>query len=100
MSWSAECEIKKGTEPVDIVHQIQTAEVSGNEDCLTERLAASNAAKLAALTVLISDGSTGMGSVREHGYSVRMNGHVNPNHEPRDGWANDFINISINQTSD
>lgn len=33
-------------------------------------------------------------------YSVTITGHANHNHEPREGWANDFININIQQVSE
>lgn len=30
-------------------------------------------------------------------FYVTMNGHANPNHEPRKGWANDAVAIRIDQ---
>lgn len=41
---------------------------------------------------LVNSGTVGMGDVFVH-----LVGHVNPNHKPVDGWANDMIIVSVTQ---
>lgn len=38
-----------------------------------------------------------LGDPDKYRFNVSLVGHANPNHEPRDGWANDSISISISQ---
>lgn len=52
-----------------------------------------DAAKDACLA-LISGGTVGGADKK---FSVVMAGHGNPNHEPRSGWANDCITVSVSQ---
>jgi hypothetical protein len=33
-------------------------------------------------------------------FYVNLSGHANPDHEPKEGWANDMISISISQKGD
>lgn len=33
-------------------------------------------------------------------YRIILTGHGNPGHEPTEGWANDFISITITQVSE
>lgn len=33
-------------------------------------------------------------------FYISMAGHANPNHEPREGFANDMLTISINQRTE
>ena len=47
-----------------------------------------------AVITLINSGSVGDASRR---FSMTLTGHANPNHEPRDGWANDAVTISLYQ---
>lgn len=30
-------------------------------------------------------------------FYIRLSGHSNPNHEPRSGWANDSVVVSVSQ---
>lgn len=32
-------------------------------------------------------------------FNIALSGHVNPNHEPRDGWANDTVTVNVSQGS-
>jgi hypothetical protein len=43
---------------------------------------------------LITSGAVGDPKGR---YGVNLSGHGNPNHEPKSGWANDFISIQVAQ---
>lgn len=52
------------------------------------------AAKAAALT-LIDAGI--VGDPDAHKFHVALNGHVNPNHEPAEGWSNDCVGVTISQ---
>ena len=48
----------------------------------------------AAVEAIIASGSLGGA---EKTFAVNMHGHGNPNHEPREGWANDCAGLSIAQ---
>ena len=43
---------------------------------------------------IIDSGTVGAQGKQFH---VSMSGHANPNHEPREGWANDAVTIQISQ---
>ena len=30
-------------------------------------------------------------------YRITLSGHVNPNHEPREGFSNDFVQMTVSQ---
>ena len=47
-----------------------------------------------AAVALIESGCLGDGT-----FTVNLSGHANPGHQPRDGWANDAVSISIAQVS-
>lgn len=48
-----------------------------------------------AVELLIASGV--LGDPDEDEFVVTLSGHSNPGHEPRAGWANDMISISVNQ---
>jgi hypothetical protein len=66
-------------------------EVRGQEGEHVDEAAA--AAKQAALD-LIASGVVGDGDAP---IRVSLSGHANPDHEPAEGWANDFVSINIYQ---
>jgi hypothetical protein len=33
-------------------------------------------------------------------FKVSLSGHANPDHEPKSGWANDFVQITITQVEE
>lgn len=37
------------------------------------------------------------GDPEEVGFTINLAGHSNPGHLPADGWANDFVSISVSQ---
>src|SRR5688572_2878047 len=103
MSWSASCEIPAGTlkrsdtgEPSEGYNIIQAMQVTGNPDCPQEQKDALHNAKQAALVLLLSGA---YGDPEKHSFAVNLSGHVNPEHKPREGWSNDFVNIQIFQRS-
>lgn len=51
------------------------------------------AARVAALDLIASGAVGGVGE----DYNVSISGHANPEHEPRDGYANDCIAINVSQ---
>jgi len=51
-------------------------------------------AAVAGLQTIIASGVVGTGTV-----SASISGHANPGHEPVQGWANDFLQVSIYCTS-
>lgn len=53
-----------------------------------------NAARSAALAIILSSSVGWASKCRFH---VVMSGHANPDHTPRDGWANDMVNVSVSQ---
>jgi hypothetical protein len=52
-------------------------------------------AKVMANSIIVS-GAVGNG---DKVYYVNLSGHANPNHEPKEGWANDMITVSVAQKS-
>lgn len=34
---------------------------------------------------------------RKYNFRISLSGHANPNHAPKEGWSNDFINIQVVQ---
>lgn len=71
-------------------------------DALRESVLAQNpeagdqfeAARSAALGIILVSAVGWAAKCRFH---VVMSGHANPDHAPRDGWANDMINVSVGQ---
>lgn len=51
------------------------------------------AARDAAITILLGQSVGGYDKT----FAITMTGHVNPDHAPREGWANDFVNVAILQ---
>ena len=61
---------------------------------LATEVAAQEAAARAVVEAVVASGAIG-GAGKD--YVVALNGHANPGHEPREGWATDFINVAITQ---
>jgi hypothetical protein len=90
MSWSVSAEhVPYDQSSNDALLQLKDAALSQNAECSDQFDAA-----VAATVAIIASGSLGPPS---HTFRVRMSGHSNPGHGPRDGWANDAITISIDQ---
>lgn len=88
MSWSAEFRLEAGqTEPSE---EVKVTNIDG----VPEHLEQYREAIASAFGVLVSGV---VGDPRTHAYVVRMSGHGNPDHEPAEGWANDFVSIVISQ---
>ena len=43
---------------------------------------------------IIDSGLVGSGDKEYH---INLSGHVNPNHEPAPGWANDCLTVTVSQ---
>jgi hypothetical protein len=86
MSWSVSGELLH--ESLDFGAMKEAALVQ-NPECADQFDAVSYAVK-----DLINSAAIGAWGKR---FNVAMSGHSNPNHEPRDGWANDAVTISISQ---
>jgi hypothetical protein len=52
---------------------------------------------LKAAAVIIESGVIGFPD--RHRFNINLAGHANPDHEPRKGWSNDTISLSISQAS-
>lgn len=50
------------------------------------------AAAKAAAKAIAASGALGRGP-----FGCQLNGHANPDHAPREGWANDTMNVSVYQ---
>jgi hypothetical protein len=86
MSWSVSATLP---DPSSDVNTMKESALSQNPECSDQFDAA-----LAAMSTIIASGTVGDQSKQ---FYVSMSGHSNPNHEPREGWANDMITISIRQ---
>ncbi len=89
MSWSAECEVKSD-ESIEnaiselIAHGQQTLE-------MREQF---RQAKEVALSIVHSD------VIGKGAYIVRLSGHANPKHEFTEGYANDYVSVTISRMVD
>ncbi len=88
MSWSVSATIEGGSAADELV-ALREAALSQNSECGDQFDAAKDAAYM-----LVSSGVVGTPDKKYH---ITMTGHANPDHEPRSGWANDMITISISQ---
>ncbi len=88
MSWSVNATIQGGS-PADELVALREAALSQNPECSDQFEAAKDATYM-----LVSSGAVGGPDKKYH---VILAGHANPDHEPRPGWANDMITISISQ---
>ena len=84
MSWSTSVTVSNG----EVEGDISVAQQSSKEH--HEQV---DSALDAALSII----ATGAVGNPAGDYMVYLNGHANENHEPRDGWANSSISISISQ---
>jgi hypothetical protein len=99
MSWSGNCLIPKGTAAADACELFANMEIVGNEDCPSERDAASTAAQEAAKSLIgLYDAESDW--VSTAGWRVNIGGHVNPGNLPREGWSNDYTNVRVEQVSE
>jgi hypothetical protein len=92
MSWSAH------TGPVtagDLDEALESLEPSP-QPLPPESVEQVDAAKYAAKQ-LVESGAVGSGGKRV--FNVFLAGHANPGHEPRDGWSNDTVTVSISQAT-
>lgn len=87
MSWTLSIPTKTPREQFDAA--IDAATATGNEDVLTERDEQVRVAKEAAKSV-VAEGAVGFDTI-----NCSINGHANPEHKPREGWANDTITINL-----
>lgn len=88
MSWSSSVSKVSRSE---LQAALEAALVLGNDDVPTERQEQVDAARAAALYIARS------AAVGDGAFNVSINGHANPEHKPRDGWSNDYVNVTINQ---
>lgn len=88
MSWSA---YTTGAS-ADIVDRIDALEPPG--ESVAERDEQVAAAKAAAKAIIAS-GAVGTGEA----FQVSLSGHTNPEHQPRTGYANDLMMVSVTQTN-
>ena len=90
MSWSVTAEhVPYNQSNDDAIVRLKDDALRQNAECADQFDAAA-----AATVAIIASGSLGPPS---HTFRVRMAGHSNPGHGPRDGWASDAITISLEQ---
>jgi hypothetical protein len=90
MSWSVSTKLRHGWADED-VSVLRLRALEQNPECSDQFDAA-----VQAILMLLESGA--VGDARKE-FFVAMGGHANPGHEPRSGWANDLITISISQAS-
>jgi len=88
MSWHVTKTIEGGS-PKDELVALRAEALTQNPECGDQFEAACNAA----YAILASAAVGGQGKK----FVVTMSGHSNPGHEPRPGWANDVITVSVTQ---
>lgn len=95
MSWSCSCDVPKGSALPEIKRAIEDMQPAVPEDGVAQYqqqaiIEAGNAAY-----DLIR--SKAFGGTSETGWRVQLSGHTNPKNEPREGYANDFVIITVQQ---
>jgi hypothetical protein len=88
MSWSAKYTVNPNAEQSEIVTEVHRSNLDSEEHQHQH-----DAALMAAVQAL----TTGAVGRPEKTYDVSISGHSNPDHEPAEGWANDFISIQVTQ---
>jgi hypothetical protein len=97
MSWSGNCLIPKGTKAAEAIRMIDDMPITGNEDCPEERAESVEIAKNAVKVLLELDRIDDDSWLNTSAFNVNIGGHVNPNHCPRKGWADDYTNVQVSQ---
>lgn len=91
MSWSLSLETVDGSPFSSDEAEAKIAEAERQCEGATELAKAA----LEAAYALIKTGY--LGDPLSYRFRIHLNGHVNPNHEPRDSWVNDYVNVSVGQ---
>lgn len=77
---------------LDLERAIDQAEASHElSDEASEALGAAKEAAKALATVVVPGGEPA---------SVSISGHANPGHKPAEGWANDFVAVTVTQATE
>jgi hypothetical protein len=87
MSWTASGTVATSGE-VDLVVPSGLDATTPGYDLMDQQVKSAHAAAKA----IIDSGCVGSGP-----YYVGISGHANPEHKPREGWANDSVYVSISQ---
>lgn len=76
------------------IHEIPAPnwESYGDQELVPSMQEQFEAARLAAYAIVVT-GALGKDKL----FNVALSGHGNLDHEPKDGWVNDFVTISISQ---
>jgi len=93
MSWSKLIQVPAGQTLDQIRDTITAVPAIGNDS--KERDEQVETAAQAVLAVIDS----GVVGEPGAGFYVTLSGHANPNHQPASDWANDWLSISISQSS-
>lgn len=93
MSWSASIVTEPGNDWDGKIQELELPEGLVDRDTPHVR-GAFLEAKYMAIDLI---GSEEFGDPEQFGFTVNLGGHANPNHEPTEGWTNDFVVISIHQ---
>jgi hypothetical protein len=88
MSYSYKVKLQPGAD----IHHAEVEESSGVEDLETQEVL--NTAHKAVVQHILDAGIVGDSS---KSYLITVSGHTNPGHEPRAGWSNDTVTITVAQ---
>ena len=94
MSWSCSVPATPGPQFAEAVEAAPVNGFSDNAELAPQVREQVALAKQIAKDVFVS-GAVG---VPERAYRATLNGHANPAHEPVDGYVNDCITVTVNQT--
>ncbi len=102
MSWNTSAVITGDSvdDEIDALHKAQAAVIQSWDNHSDDtKLASLEQLEVAidAAQGLILSGLVGDPAGKR--FNVSLSGHVNPNHEPAEGWANDYISISVSQAT-
>lgn len=93
MSWSANPVVVSGSkyeEEIDAISPNLPEDMELSEQVRHQIDAAHEAAKMVIKTGAVGDPIN-------HDFTIEMNGHANPDHEPVEGWVNDCTTVRVSQ---
>lgn len=89
MSWSASV---IAVEQLELEAKLSSAlQIAANSDAEAEAKEQAHVAIAVAVALAKTTGSKAV--------NVSLSGHANPSHEPREGYSNDFVSVSVTQAS-
>lgn len=96
MSWMLSLHVPASEVAADLVAEKVAEYVEQTNPSQDVLEAVKKAAEIAVM--LVGSGTVGSPDNR-HDFAISMSGHANPDHEPAQGWANDFVSVSVYQTT-